>query len=226
MTSDELYDLFRKDVVDVEQPYLWSDTEVYAYMNDAYFMFVRLTGGIADFNSSVCQIPVVANQKYAALDPSILRIRTASRRSDGRELRIINIQDSGSLMIEDYGRMRTMVARNRPGPIEFMIIGEKAEIVQWINIPTVNDTVDLFVERLPLEPIIGDGQEFEGVQAQHHLHFLKWMEYLAYNKMDSDSYDPKKSEDKEAEFYNYCELAKREKETAKHKTRVVAYGGI
>lgn len=226
MTSDELYDLFRKDVVDVEQPYLWSDTEVYAYMNDAYFMFVRLTGGISDFRSEVCAIPAVAGEKYADLDPSILRVRLASRRSDGRNVRIVNIQDSLTMSITDYGRVRTLASLNRPGPIEFAIIGEEADVIQWVNIPTVNDTVDLVVERLPLVTITGDGQEFEGVKQHHHIHFLKWMEYLAYNKMDSDSYDPKKSEDKEIEFYKYCELAKREKETAKHKTRVVSYGGI
>lgn len=226
MTSDELYDFFRKDVVDVEQPYLWSDEEVYAYMNDAYFMFVRLTGGIPDFTSSICSVPAVATEKYADLDPSILRIRLATRQSDGRNVKIVNIQDASTLSSEDYGRVRTLALLDRPGPVEYMIIGAEADVVQWVNIPTVNDTINLVIERLPLEPITGDGQTFEGVKPHHHIHFLKWMEYLAYNKMDSDAYDPKKSEDKESEFYRYCELAKREKETAKHKTRVVSYGGI
>lgn len=52
MTSDDLYALFRSDVVDATAPYLWTETEVWNYMNDAYKLFVRKMGGIPD-NTSV-----------------------------------------------------------------------------------------------------------------------------------------------------------------------------
>src|SRR5665647_2592591 len=51
MTSDELYALFRSDVVDATAPYLWTDVEVWNYMNDAYKSFVRKIGGIPDNTS-------------------------------------------------------------------------------------------------------------------------------------------------------------------------------
>ncbi len=51
MNVQEVFDQFRSDAVDEVAPYLWSDTDVFRYMNDAYSMFVRLTGGIADFTT-------------------------------------------------------------------------------------------------------------------------------------------------------------------------------
>jgi hypothetical protein len=47
----EVLDQFRSDAIDYVAPYLWSDTDALRYMNDAYGMFVRLTGGIADFTT-------------------------------------------------------------------------------------------------------------------------------------------------------------------------------
>ena len=51
MNVQELLDQFRSDAFDLALPYLWSDTDVLRYMNDAYGMFVRLTGGIGDFTT-------------------------------------------------------------------------------------------------------------------------------------------------------------------------------
>ena len=57
MTSNELLDMFRRDVMDVRRPYLWTDEEIYAYMNDAYNMFARMTGGISDYTTDdVCLV--------------------------------------------------------------------------------------------------------------------------------------------------------------------------
>ena len=95
MTSSELLTLFRSDISDVALPYLWSDLEAYTYMNDAYRMFVRLTGGVPDFTSLTTQVPIVSGNALGVLDPSILRIMSARRLSDGREIKVINSPDIG-----------------------------------------------------------------------------------------------------------------------------------
>ena len=41
MTPKALHDLFRAHVRDEEYPYLWSETEVYLYMDEAQKMFCR-----------------------------------------------------------------------------------------------------------------------------------------------------------------------------------------
>lgn len=225
MTTDELYSLFRDTVADTVKPYLWSDDEVYAYMNDAYFWFVRLTGGIPDFLSDICTIPVVEDEAYAEISPAILRIRQATL-SDGHDVRIINAQDTTRLSDEDFGLLRRLNTTNIKGEVKYLVLGIQANTIRWINTPAKDDSVHLLIERLPLVPIDDMSTTFEGVANQHHFHFLKWMEHLAYNKHDVDSYNPRKSEDSKAKFFEYCEFAKKEKDIAKHKTRIVAYGGI
>ena len=66
MNVQELYDQFRSDMQDEEQDFLWTDVELFRYMNEAYRMFVRLMGGIADFTSDLCAVPIVAGEQIGA----------------------------------------------------------------------------------------------------------------------------------------------------------------
>jgi hypothetical protein len=226
MRSDELYDLFRADVVDDVSPYLWSDTEVYRYMNDAYFMFVRLTGGIPDVESRATSIPIVAGERDAELDASVLRIREAYLESNDHELRIINAQDLEELTREDYGIIRNMNNFTDPGEVRYMVIGMQDQLVRWVQVPAEDDTARLIIERLPFDQITCGGQSFDGVREEHHYHLLKWMRHLAYRKQDADSFNLVKSDQEEAAFYAYCRMAKNEKDRRRHKVRVVSYGGL
>lgn len=227
MNSTELYDMFRRDVADVVPPYLWSDDEIYAYMNDAYFMFVRLTMGIPDFlTDEVCLLTATQGEPYSALHPSILNIRTATIEGTGDSIRIINAQDAMNLRQEDYGILRRLNQTAVLGKVRYMVIGIQQDIAQWINTPEEDTAVRLLVERLPITPITGGFQEFEGVQQQHHLALLKWMRYLAYSKQDMETFNLTRADQQKADFEVYCYSAKREKDKYKHKTRVVMYGGL
>jgi hypothetical protein len=228
MTSDALLEMFRRDTMDIRRPYLWSDEEIYAFENDAYYMFARLTGGIPDFSTSaVCLVTATVNVSTSALHPKILRIRKAHLEADGRAVHVINAQDTDGLNDEDYGLLRRLSSVvNIPGPVRYMIIGQEQDKVQWVNLPDATTQVRLLVERLPLTTIDGPDQTFDGVKDHHVLHLLKWMRHLAYNKQDAEVYDPSKSASEAAAFMGYCDLARREKEVAKHKVRVVRYGGI
>lgn len=226
MNSTELRDFFRSQTTDTVTPYLWSDDEVYTYMNDAYFMFVRLVGGISDALSDACVLDALEGEAYSDLSPSILRVRQATLAPDGQTIRVINAQDVESLSDEDFGILRRLNTSTSVGAIRYMVIGLQQDVVRWVNIPDQAYTVNLVVERLPLTPIQGPGQRLTDVPAHHHMHLLTWMKSLAYNKQDADTFDAKKADAFAAEFTTYCELAKREKERYKHKVRVVKYGGI
>lgn len=227
MTSDELYDLFRKDVVDTVEPYLWSDEEVYAYMNDAYYMFVRLIGGIPDFlTDDVCLVEAAEGERFVELHPSILFIRTASLEPSGDQVRIINMQDVESLNDEDFGMLRRLNQSTSIGKVKYLVVGQQQDLGQWVNVPDADYDVRLLVERLPLEPITEGEQELSDVKAHHHMHLLKWMKHLAYAKQDAETFNKEKSEAEKAAFEAYCYFARREKDKQKHKTRVVRYGGI
>lgn len=227
MESHELLSTFRCDVVDDVTPYLWSSPEAYRYINDAYFMFVRLTGGIPDGSSAVTQLTATQDEALTAIDPSIMRIRTAVNVTDNnRPIKVINVQDIDELTTEDYGLVRSINQTNTPGPVRYMVIGEEEDYVRWVNIPVVDTEIQLVIERLPLLPITRGKQQFVGVRDEHHYHLLKWVRHLAYRKQDADTFNLVKSDQERNDFIAYCEMAKREKGIRKHKVRTVSYGGL
>jgi hypothetical protein len=196
-------------------------------MNDAYFMFVRLTGGIPDGTSPVTQLSLSEGDERTPYDSSIMRIRAAENVTDNyRPLKIINLLDQSCLTSDDYGIIRRAGRTNTPGPVRYMLIGEEEEQARWINIPDKDVEIQLTVERLPLTCVTDEHCTFNGVREEHHFHLLKWMRHLAYRKQDADAFDLIKSDQEEAAFYAYCAQAKIEKETRRHKPRVVRYGGL
>lgn len=225
MKARELVDLFRDDVTDTLQPYLWSEQEVYEYLNDAYFMMVRQMGGIIDATSSVTQIPIVATEQDAQIDRRILRIRQATLASNNRDIRIINAQDVGHLVDEDYGVLRRINNIDTPGEVRYMITGLEEGLVRWVKVPEVDDTAQLLVERLPLERIEQGSDEFTGLGEEHHYHLLKWVRHLAFRKPDVETFNGERANEEKEAFLDYCRLANEEKNRRRHKVRVVRYGG-
>lgn len=213
MIASDLYELFRADVSDAAQPYLWSDLEVYLYMNDAYRMFVRKTGGVEDFTSAAAQVPVVAGDPVGVLDAAVLRIVSAYRVSDNAPVSIFNNPSSAPPSVST-------------GPVGGMVIGAQRRAVRWTSIPAAADTVQLSVYRMPLGTISGPSSEFVDVEEDHHFHLLKWMRHLAYQKQDAETFDRAKSDENGAAFNDYCGFVKDELARLAHKPRTVAYGGI
>lgn len=226
MDSSEMYDAFRSEVMDEVAPYLWKDAEVWRIMNDAYRMFVRLTGGVADFDSDICAVDIVANEPVSEINSNILRIMNATRRSDGLGIKVVNFTDLGAHARSDYGQSRPVKIDNTPGQVWAAVIGMRKNAIRWLHIPVVDDVADLHVYRLPLNTITGPGQSFDDVEENHHLHLLKWMKHLAYAKHDVETYNRNLSENYKQDFVAYCEFVKAEWERYKHKPRFVAYGGI
>ena len=226
MTSDELFDAFREDVADMSAPYLWSDSEVWRYMDDAYKMFVRMTGGVADSTSAITQIGVIAGEADAAVSPLILKFRDATLVSTGRALKIVNFTDIPLKTTPDYGSLRNIYLNKMPGEVRYMLIGQQRKLVTWLQVPMADDTVALSVYRLPLDRITGPDQEFSDIGEEHHEHLLLWMKSRAYGKQDAETFDKGRRDEYKVAFSDYCSMASAEWERAKTKVRSVAYGGI
>jgi hypothetical protein len=231
VTVGELYEDFRSDVFDTVKPYLWSDREVYRYMNDAYRMLVRKTGGIADSTSDLTQVQVKAGESYAEISPLILTFRLATLQSDGSKITIINAEDLDTITREDYGRI-TVVRPETPGRVTHMVIGSDragaSAQVMWVQKPIVDDVVRLAIWRLPKDRITEDSDAFElsEINEEHHTHLMMWMKHLAYMKQDSETFDKERSDVSKALFEQYCRNVMAENDRYKHKVRVVRYGGL
>ena len=225
MLAHALYDAFRSDVTDTVKPYLWTDSEVWRYLNDAYTMFARLTGGIADRSSDATRVPLTAGEATSEVSRSILRLREAWLVSSGERLKIVNHTDLDLLRASDYGRLAAL-PQDHPGPVRYLVVGEQAGLLRWVQVPEVDDEVRLLIYRLPLTPITGPDQDLCEVDEQHHEHLLLWMKARAYGKQDADTFDKGRRDQYQIEFQNYCSFAGQEWERSKTKVRTVSYGGL
>jgi hypothetical protein len=216
--STGLVDLFRIEIADATSPFLWSDLEAYGFADDAQKMFARLTGGIPDASSAITQLPFDIGQADIKLDTRILKVRDAYRVSDGSEISVINYENMTKEGVRFDGKT---------GPVRTVVIGADSKLAYFLPIPTIADTIQLLVDRLPLETLTEDDepQDLE-IDEHHHRHLMLWMKSLAYMKQDAETFDKSKSTEFENKFRAYCAEAKAEKDRRKHKTRVVTYGGI
>lgn len=227
MTPSQLYDLFRTDIVDTATPYLWSDDEVWGYMDEAHKQFARLTGGISDSTSDLTQLEVAVGDTWVDVDPRILKIRHAQKTTNDAELEIVNFEDTELLARDnDYGIRRIFRLTNDSGPLQYLVAGMERAKLRLIPIPDTAETISLIVYRLPLETISADAQPDFEIEEQHHRFLLHWMKKLAYEKQDAETFDKDRSEKFERKFLDYCGEARHERELREHKYRTVAYGGL
>lgn len=230
MKASELLTLFREDLFDTAEPFFWSDAEVYGYMADAYRMFVRLTGGIADFTSDLTRVPIVTGERIGVLDKRIMRIMEAYRASDSSKIEVVNETDLIFKRDNDYGQIRPIYLDTTPGPVRYMVIGSERGKCKWVQVPEVDDVAQLYIYRLPLDTIALDGTsadfDFQEIGEEHHQHLLLWMRRCALLKADADTFNKGKADDFEKKFIDYCNLAKAEWERSRTKVRRVTYGGL
>lgn len=227
MTPKELYDRFRADVVDAVEPFLWSKAEVLGYMDDAQKWLCRRAYGIRDASSDAARVDVAIGEAFSDLSPAVLYIRGATRASDGRKVRIFSYEEASGIDAnhEDVGYFRQSFM-DASGPVIAAIVGMEEEKLRLVQTPAADDTLNLVIERLPLEaPTLDADSELE-VREEHHLALLLWMKHLAFAKEDSETYDRERSRDFEQRFFAYCEVAKAEKERRNSKPRLIAYGGL
>lgn len=232
MKGKELLALLRAELHDDAKPQLWSDTELYAYIDDAQKMFCRLVEGLADSTSPMTRIRAKTSNPYTAIDPRILKIRYMSRDADNQQIDLINYEDveNGILpMLDDSSYRVGQIHKidDTEGQLRYAILGMEANKVRWIYVPAEDQTVNLIVYRLPLESVNSDTRELElEIGEMHHQHILHWAKARAYGKQDAETYDKTKMLEFAQRFQAYCEQARQEKERREHKPRTVTYGGL
>jgi len=226
VNSTDLFNAFRSDVRDEVTPYLWSNADLTRYANAAQIQFCKLEGGISDSSSAATQVTVTAGEAFSPLHASILKVRHARRLSDGRELELLNLEDVQMMHAQpsDYGSLTSYTAMNTIGALRGMVLGMELNKARWVYIPVANDTVQLTINRKPLEAITGSGQDLE-IEEDHHEYLLLWMKYMAHLKQDAETYDKGRSDNFKTQFEDYCRQAKTDRERREHKFRTMSYGG-
>ena len=150
MNAGELLTLFRSEMADAVEPYLWSDEEFYIYLDDAQIRLCRETDGIADATTpEVTQLQIVAGQEWYEVDRRIKKLRLATRAADGANVAIFNPETALSKGVRfnsgSNGRAQVIVWGLETGKVRV-----------WPK-PTQDDLIELSVFRLPLAKVIDDG---------------------------------------------------------------------
>lgn len=227
MTIPELILLFRKQVQDLNKPYLWDDVEVLQYLIAAQDKFVTKTGGIRDSSTrALTDVSVVVGEVFAPHSPYILRVRSAKLLTAQRSLDVVNEADIGRYVVSDYGLITPEYLDDEDtGDVKAIVLGVEDNKIRWLKVPVTADTCRMNIMRLPY-PRIKDLNGCLEIQEQFHMDLLLWMKHLAYAKQDAEVFDKRASEDYERQFYDRCDEAKTIMEGQRFKPRVVQYGGL
>lgn len=230
MTPAALLAAFRLQVADVETPYLWSDVEVYQYMDEAQNMFCRLGEGITDSQSTeAAQLVLTASEPWVDLHPSVLAVRGARDSVTGTTLSILSYEDVAGgqgttqdwpVTLSDFDREATPLA---------LISGMSSTELRCVPTPDAAATLYLVVERLPLlapDTVVSSAVHGFEIAAKHHYSLLPYMKHLAYGKHDADTFDKERSESFLEQFTGLCALVKAELARRRHKPRLIRYGGL
>jgi len=213
MTTTELLAVFRQEVFDLQTPYLWADSLIYTYIDDAQKQFCRWTYGIEDARNFKLTIKTDGTEWYA-LDPMILKLRDAIDPATG---------DSITLVAAEKMREKGMKFDGKQGPLRALVTGLEKGYVRTHPVPNVASVVELHTFRLSND--VGANDEFE-IDAQHILPLLYWVKSKAYGVQDTETYNPKLSAEFEQKFRDYCAQAKVEQSRARRPVSTVSYGGL
>lgn len=226
MKTSELLDLFRKETDDTMEPYLWSDEEFFAYLNEAQEVHVRLTGGIADRRSPLTRVSYKTGDQFKKYDDKILRIKGARDENNNRVvIQNYDSLESGALE-DDYGsRYAAGLDDGLTGTIRYLITDLEAGDFQLYPIPDHDGELKLYIYRLPREEITGTASELE-IPSYHHMNLLNWVKYKAYMKQDAETFDGARARDFRMEFVEGLENARKDKAAREDRKRIVQYGGI
>lgn len=219
MEVSEIVSLFRNEVSDIEMPYLWTDSEVITYLNDAYTMLIRFLGGVPDSTSSATTIDVAPGDRSVPISKAVTRIVRAFRQSDGAEISVIENTDV-PLVRDNAGRLSLLRAGSETGKVQFMILGGERNRAALHPVPDTPDTIKMQVRRNPIASLDDVDDEPTDLGEEHHIHLIPWMKACAYRKQDSDTLDLNKAQLNEQIFLSYCDQSAYEQERYRRKSRM------
>lgn len=145
---------FRSDVDDDQVPYLWTDDEVWGYVNDAHSKWVRGIGGIRDASTTaIVELAITDGDPWLELDARIMHIRSARLVSTGKSLPVLSWEDLGRQGMTSAPWPVSLADLDTDGAVSALIIGMEDGKLRTSRIPTAADTIKLVVERLPLNTL-------------------------------------------------------------------------
>lgn len=195
--------------------YLWSDTTLVRYINDAQSKFARRTRCLRDSTTAeVVEIALEEGVEFYALHKSVIGVMSA--KLDGSPLRrAADGPLSGSPGDVAMGD-RTVQGGNGGRPVWYST-DESVSTLRLTPIPDASidgAVVRLRVERLPLVALsVSDKTAAPELQEDYHLDLLEWAAFKALRNHDVDGENMQKANTHRAAFNTAVEEAARDIKT-------------
>ncbi len=217
-TAQDLVTLFRGSVDDLVAPYLWSDIEVLAYIDEAQKEFARGTELFFDsVTPGLTRLPVAPNQTFLTLDPRINRIRRAKLSSQDSQLTILNSDELDPSWNWEQAT----------GTPTVLLLDDSISLARLIPISQIADTLNIWVFRDPLKSIASLTDVLEVSDAvDMRLGLLNYVKSVAYGKNDSDIHNEQLSQLYATKFEEYVLKARYIHQNKRRHPGFVRYGGL
>lgn len=244
-TPEELKNRFRTDVDDIEggnqsDDFLWSNEEIFEYIDEAQKEFVRRTRILRSafpFNTTAPDGSEFTSLTFTALGATgflpyntrITKILNARMQVQNRSepLTILNFEQLNEGFFDnDYHWIFKRDWQAQTGPARFLVMNMHLGQLRLVPIPVVDDVLELIVLHQPLEDIDEGSTQFEVTEREDQKTMLLYAKSLAFMKQDADIYDKELASRFEAAFERKVENRRREIYRQRFRAQNMRYGGI
>lgn len=220
MTRQELIQEFRATVRDTEQPYLWPDEQVEAWLDEAE-QEACIRGRLLheSCHPLVCEIAVQAGVAVYPLHAAVTEITHLSLEAGGELGRDIPL-----CSMDAVDAQLNIGWRTQRGRVKAAIQMDKT--IRLAPVPDTDGLLRLECYRLPLRPVSRRAEAVPEIHAAHHRSLLDWVLYKAYGVPDSDLMDVQRSAQAERVFSQYfgarpdCDLRRQTRHDVPHNNQV------
>ena len=200
MNLEQLIASFRVDADDLEEPHLFKDEWIAAWLSEAQAeAAIRGRLILEDANPAVCQIAVTAGQASYELHRSIYEIA---------DLRFVPAGQPKSvplaLVTREWLDDKRPGWRDCAGTPQFAIQTDRR--IRLVVAPDADGMLRLEAYRAPLKALENDTDKPELAEA-HHRHLVQWALHRAFSRPDSETIDPQRADRALAAFTSYFGLA-------------------
>lgn len=191
MTLAELKARFRREEHDDVAPYLWSDTDLVAWINEAENEACRRALLLVDSTTAAAKVTFLAGAVGITLPASVIFVRRAALASNNIPMmfRVARTMDEEVPGWEGASASTPRVA----------VPDWQTGYLRFYPPALAAGTVNMTVVRTPAAAMSADSDVPE-IRAQYHSYLLDWVKFRAYGVQDTEVFDPKKSAMFEAAF--------------------------
>ena len=190
----ELIAQFRSDTFDLQTPYLSSDADITAWLNEAeQEACIRARLIHDDSTPAVCSIAVTARTASYPLHASVIEVTRATFTPTGSSTTFVLYLTDRVELDRCYSDWRTREEEPRQAIIDDTKI-------RLGCLPNTDGTLALECYRLPLENIEDSATESPEIARIHHRHLIQWALHRCYSRPDAEVFDAGKSATALAEF--------------------------